>query len=102
VAGVSAPLKLMKEVSREVVVQRLQAAADALADALARDDDEAAVQSALYRVFRNYIDAPSTDVLAAAAAVLRPQKAITTAALGLAGPALAIPAARAFGGPRPA
>jgi hypothetical protein len=97
-AGVSAPLKLMKDVSREVVVQRLQAAADAMTDALAHDDDENAVQSALHRVFRNYIDAPVQDALASMVAALRTRRPVTTVALGLGGTAAAVPPTRAYGG----
>lgn len=100
-ADVSKPLKLMKGVTREVVVQRLRAAADAMADALAQDDDEDAVQSALHRVFRKYVEAPATDRLAMAVAALRTEKPITAASLGLHAPSVVIPPTRAFGGHRP-
>lgn len=96
-AGVSKPLKLMKGVERDVVIHRLRAAADAMADALEHDDDERAVQSALHRIFRDYVDAPANDRLAAAVSALRPGKPITTASVGLAGRPVAIPATRAFG-----
>ncbi|MFG1709294.1 hypothetical protein ACFLIM_39490 [Nonomuraea sp. M3C6] len=99
-AGVSKPLKLMKGVSRDVVVHRLRAAADAMADALAHDDDEAAVQSALHKVFRNYVEAPASDQLAAVIAALRPRTPISTVSLGLSAPAVAIPPTRAYGGRR--
>ncbi|MFE0147752.1 hypothetical protein ACFWY5_11435 [Nonomuraea sp. NPDC059007] len=99
-AGVSNPLKLMKGVTREAVVQRLRAAADAIADALAHDDDETAVQSALHKVFRNYVEAPASDQLAAVVAEMRPRTPITTVALGLSAPAVVIPPTRAYGGRR--
>lgn len=99
-AGVSKPLKLMKGVTRDVVVQRLRAAANAMADALAHDDDEAAVQSALHKVFRNYVEAPASDQLAAVIAELRPRTPITTISLGLPTSAVAIPPTRAYGGRR--
>ncbi len=95
-AGVSAPLKLLEP--RAVVADRLGKAAGNLADALEHDDDEPAVQAALHRVFRDYIDAPPGDALARAVAGLRRPGAVTTASLGLAGPAVAIPATRAYGG----
>lgn len=95
-ANVSKPLKLLQP--RTVVVKRLRAAADAMADALAHDTDEDVVQSALHRVFRDYVDVPASDMLANAASALRPGKPVTTATLGLTGPAIAIPATRAYGG----
>jgi hypothetical protein len=98
-AGVSAPLKLLEP--RAVVVARLGKAAVNLADALEHDDDERTVQAALHRVFRDYIDAPAGDALARAAAGLRRPGTVTTASLGLAGPAVAIPASRAYGGRPP-
>lgn len=97
-AGVSKPLKLVNGVSRDVAVQRLRAAATAMADAIAHDDDETAVQSALHRVFRDYIDAPAEDKLAAAVAALRSRRSVTTAALGLSGTAAVVPPTRAYGG----
>jgi hypothetical protein len=100
-AGVSKPLKLMKGVTREVAVQRLRAAATAMSDALEHDDDEAAVRSALHRVFRDYVDAPATDNLAGVVAALRSQRPVSTVTLGLTGPAVAVPATRAYGGSRP-
>jgi hypothetical protein len=100
-AEVSKPLKLMKGVTREIAVQRLQAAATAMSDALEHDEDETAVRSALHRVFRDYVDAPATDKLAAAVAALRPGQPVSTVTLGLTGPAVAVPATRAYGGSRP-
>jgi hypothetical protein len=95
-AGVSKPLKLL--ISRDVAVKRLRTAAYALADALAADDDEHAVQTALSRVFRNYVDAPVDDQLARAVAALRPGRPVTTATLGLTGPAATVASTRAYGG----
>lgn len=100
-AGVSAPLKLMKGISRDVAVKRLRTAADGIATALERDDDEAAVQAALHRVFRNYVEAPADDPLATAAAALRSGGPVSTMALGLPGPAVALRATRAYGGTQP-
>jgi hypothetical protein len=100
-AGVSQPLKLMKGVAREVAVQRMRAAATEMSDALEHDDDETAVQSALHRVFRDYIDAPVTDKLAGAVAALRPGRPVSTVTLGLAPSVAAVPATRAYGGSRP-
>jgi hypothetical protein len=95
---VSKPLKLLQP--RGVVVTRLRSAAAAMADALAHDDDEQAVQSAIARVFRHYVDAPATDALAGAAALLRRPAPVSSVALGLAGPAVTIPSTRAYGGRR--
>lgn len=99
-AGVSSPLKLMKGVSRDVAVQRLRAAATAMADALENDDDEKVVQSALHRVFRDYINALPEDTLASVVGALRPGLAVSTLTVGLPGPAVAIPSTRAYGGSR--
>ena len=96
-AGVSMPLKLMKGVSREVAVHRLRAAAAAMADALDHDDDKQAVQSALHRVFRNYIDAPAEDSLATAVSALRTRLPVSISAVGLPGRTVAIPWTRAYG-----
>ena len=92
----SKPLKLL--ISRDVAVKRLRTAAYALADALAADDDEHAVQTALSRVFRNYVDAPVDDQLARAVAALRPGRPVTTVTLGLTGPAATVASTRAYGG----
>ena len=58
------------------------------------------VQSALHRVFRDYVDAPLDDKLAAAVAALRTSR-VTTTTLGLAGIPAMVPPTRAYGGPRP-
>jgi hypothetical protein len=100
-AGVSKPLKLMPQVSRDVVVHRLRAAATAMAEALDHDDDQTRVQSALHRLLRDYIDPPVTDPLAAAAAALRPRGPDSSTVLGRTGHGVAIPGTRAFGGRRP-
>lgn len=97
-AGVSRPMKLMKGVARDVAVRRMRLAADALADALEHDDDPDAVQSALHRVFRNYIEPPASDQLASAAASMRAGRPISTTTVGLPGPAIVVPATRAYGG----
>jgi hypothetical protein len=100
-AQVSKPLKLVNGISREVAVQRLRAAATAMADAIEHDDDETKVQSALHRVFRNYVDAPAEDKLASAVAALRTSRPVSTVALGLGGTAAAVAPTRAYGGHRP-
>lgn len=97
-AGVSPNLRLLQP--RDAVVRRLRAAADALADALAHDDDPDAVQSALHRVFWKYVDKPAGDALATAAAAVR-GPGTTTGALGLGGASLLVPSRAAYGtGPR--
>lgn len=72
-----------------------------MAEAIEHDDDEIKVQSALHRVFRDYVDTPMAAKLASAVAVLRTGRPVTTVALGLGGTAAAVPATRAYGGPRP-
>ncbi|GAA3346628.1 hypothetical protein GCM10020358_58350 [Amorphoplanes nipponensis] len=98
-AGVSAPLKLLLD--RATVATRLRRAADALGDALARDDDPVAVQAALHRVFWKYVDDPHDNRLAQAAAVLRPRQPVSTTALGITGPAAMVATTRAYGGRTP-
>lgn len=101
-AGVSAPLKLMNGITRDVAVQGLRAAATAMADAIEHDDDQTDVQAALHRVFRNYIDAPTQDALASAVAALRKRRPVSSIVLGLAGTARPIAPTRAYGSPRSA
>lgn len=100
-AGVSKPLKLMNGISRDVAIQRLRAAATATADAIEHDEDETKVQSALHRIFRNYVDAPPGDTLASAVAALRTNRPVATATLGLGGTVVTVPPTRAYGGSRP-
>ena len=57
--GVSGNVRLL--VTPAVAGRRLRGAADALAEALDRDDDRAAVLSALSRVFHRYIDDPAQE-----------------------------------------
>ncbi|MEV6303902.1 hypothetical protein AB0M02_31170 [Actinoplanes sp. NPDC051861] len=95
-AGVSAPLKLL--LPRATVAARLRKAANALADALAHDDDPVAVQAALHRVFWKYVDDPYNNGLAQAAALLRSRQPVSTAALGIGGPTAVIAPTRAYGG----
>jgi hypothetical protein len=95
-AGVSAPMRLMLD--RATVAARLRKAADALAEALANDADEASVRAALNRVFWKYIDDPASSALASAAGLLRQRQPISTTALGLAGPAALVVPTRAYGG----
>lgn len=98
-AGVSAPLKLLLD--REVVASRLRKAADAIADAIEHDNDEAAVQAALSRVFWKYIDDPNRGGLAGAADLLRQRRPVSTTALGLGGAAALVVPTRAYGGRSP-
>jgi hypothetical protein len=95
-ADVSPPLKLL--MPRATVVRRLRAAADALANALAHDEDPVAVQTAMHQVFWDYIDAPGGSQLAQAIAALRPRTPVTTTSLGLAGPPAIVVPTRAYGG----
>jgi hypothetical protein len=56
-ARVSRNVRLL--VTRTVAARRLRTAADAFAEATARDGDRAAVRSALSRIFREYLDVPA-------------------------------------------
>jgi hypothetical protein len=94
-SGVSAPLKLL--VTSEVAGRRMRSAATALGEALDNDDDEAAVRSALHRVFWQYVDDPAPSELGRTLAALRTNRPVSSAALGLAGAPALIPATRAFG-----
>ncbi len=96
-AGVSAPLKLVNGVSRDVAVQRLRAAATAMADTIEHDDDETAVRSSLHRVFRDYLDPPAEDATASTVAALRARVPVTTLALGLTGTTAPVKPTRAYG-----
>jgi hypothetical protein len=98
-AGVSPPLKLL--MPRTTIVRRLRAATDALADALAHDDDPGAVQAGLHQVLWDYVDAPGGSQLAQAVAALRPRTPVATTSLGLAGPPAIVVPTRAFGGSTP-
>jgi len=95
-AGVSTPLRLLLD--RGTVATRLRKAADALAKALADDADEAAVRAALHRVFWKYIDDPGSNALASTAGLLQQRQPVSTALLGLAGPAAVVVPTRAYGG----
>ncbi len=97
-AGVSAPIKL--RAGRDVAIDRLQRAADAVACALEHDDDLPAVRAGLARVFWDYIEDQAVSPLAAAVRQLRPRTPITTSALGLTGAAALVRPARAYGGAR--
>jgi hypothetical protein len=98
-AGVSAPIKLLAD--RSIAINRLRKAADNLAEALANDTDETAVTTALSKVFWNYIDAPATPQLNAAVAAMTQGKPVTTATLGITGPAVSLASTRAYGDPWP-
>lgn len=98
-AGVSPSLKLLKP--RDTVVRRLRLAASGLEEALGHDDDLAAVQAALARVFWDYIEEPGGGRLVSAVAGLRSGRPVTTARLGVTGPAVALKPTRSYGGARP-
>jgi hypothetical protein len=94
-AGVSAPIKLL--IGRAAAANRLQKAADGLAAALENDNDEFGVLAALAKVFWKYVDDPTTPHLSGAVAAMQQRKPITTATLGLAGPAVGLAPTRAYG-----
>ena len=95
-AGVSAPLKLLLD--GPVVARRLRSAGSALAEALAHDDDEQAVQAALHKVFWKYIPEPPGGGLSAAIDTLRTGRPVSTTALRLGGAATLVVPTRAYGG----
>lgn len=81
----------------DAAVARLDRAAAALADALAQDDDETAVRSALSKVYWKYVDDPVVPSLGSTVTGLQ-SVPITTSMLGLAGPTLPVRRTRAYGG----
>jgi hypothetical protein len=97
-AGVSANIKPLLAAS--TATDRLRKAADNLAEALDNDSDETAVASALSKVFWKYIDDPVTPTLSSAVAAMTERKPISTAALGITGPAVTLTPTRAYGDPR--
>jgi hypothetical protein len=97
-AGVSLSIKLLLD--RSVAVDRLQKAATNMARALDHDDDEQIVQTALNRVFRDYVDPPTNDSLGLAVSGLRGVTGVGTALLGLRPSTHTVSTTgRAFGGP---
>ena len=94
-AGVSPPIKL--RLSREVAIDRLEKAADAVSRALENDDDLAAVRASLATVFWEYIEDAEVTPLVKAISTLRPRTPVTTTSLGLAGAAALVKPARAYG-----
>lgn len=99
-ANVSPPVKLL--LGRSVAVDRVQKAAENMARALDHDDDKQIVQTALNRVFRDYVDAPAGDGLGSVVGGLRGVAAVGTGLLGLRPSTQSVPTARrAFGGPMP-
>jgi hypothetical protein len=95
-AGVSGPLKLLQD--RAVVADRLRKAADALAEAIEHDTDAVAVQSALHKVFWNYVDDPNGGALTSTIGLLQQRRPVATTALGLGGAAALVVPTRAYGG----
>lgn len=99
-AGVSPPIKLL--LGRSVAVDRLQKAAENMARALDHDDDKQIVQTALNRVFRDYVDPPAGDGLALTVSGLTGVVGVSAGLLGLRpGSQTVSTTRRAFGGPRP-
>jgi hypothetical protein len=99
-ANVSARIRLLLD--RSVAVDRLQKAAENMTRALDNDDDMQMVQTALSRVFRNYVHAPAGDGLGATANSLRGVTGVGTGLLGLRPSAQTVPTTRrAFGGLAP-
>ncbi|WP_158854014.1 hypothetical protein [Saccharothrix deserti] len=94
-AGVSPNVKLL--IDRSPAGQRLRTAADALIEALAHDDDQTAVRSALARAYFSYVDDPTPTSLAGKVAALRRNVPTVTATLGLIGPPALIRPTRAYG-----
>ena len=94
-AEVSKPLKLLE--STDTAIARVKAAANAITEAVENDADEVKVQSAMARLYRNYVDAPASDKLAQAASALRENAPIGGAAIGVAAVAITIPRTRAYG-----
>ncbi len=94
-AGVSPNVRLL--ILRDTAARRLRTAADGVAQALDNDGDRDAVQSALSKVFYSYLADPSASGLGARIAVLRRPGPISTAAVGIGGAPLLLPATRAFG-----
>ena len=96
-ASVSSPIKLLLD--RSAAVDRLQKAATNMARALDHDDDNQIVQTALNRVFRNYVDPPTGDSLGSTVSGLRGVAGVGTALLGLRPSIQTVPTTRrAFGG----
>ncbi|MFC4950939.1 hypothetical protein [Pseudonocardia sp. GCM10023141] len=95
-AGVSVPIKLL--IPRVDAVRRLRLAAAALDEALVHDDDQQAVRAALAKVYWNYDLDSASGTFAGAVNALRRSPRVTTATLGLGGPATVVRPTRAYGG----
>jgi hypothetical protein len=96
-AGVSPNLKLL--IAAKTMATRLRTAADRMATAIASSDDDE-IRESLSLVFFNYITAPATSSLKAAAAMLRTNPVVAAPALGVAVAATTGAAYRAYGGQR--
>ena len=94
-AGVSPNLKLL--IAAETMAARLRTAAEGMAKAMASDDDDE-IREAMSLVFRNYVTAPATSSLKAAASLLRSNKTVAAPALGVAAAATTGTGYRAYGG----
>jgi hypothetical protein len=77
-AGVSDPIRV-GEPGRDIVVKRLERAAENVGRALGHDDDEDMVREALHAVFPNRVDAPSHSEKSALVSAL----GVSTAATGV-------------------
>jgi hypothetical protein len=94
-AEVSPNVRLL--VPRDTAVRRLRTATTAVGNALNHDGDRDAVVSALSKMFYNYLDDPFADQRTRTVAALRRGVPVTTATLGLAGPAALVRPTRAYG-----
>lgn len=94
-ARVSGNLKLLLPAHK--VAPRLRKAADAVAEAMANEDDGQKVRTALAKILWLYIDVPASKELADAAGALSHRMPVTTTALGISGVAAMIPPTRSFG-----
>lgn len=93
-AGVSANLRLL--IAADTMATRLRSAASHMATAVSSDDADE-VREALSLVFWKYIDAPGSRALKAAAGVLRNNRPVAAAALGVGLTATTGGAYRAYG-----
>ncbi len=96
-AGVSDPLRYNLSDTR--VASMLRSAAGSLQDAFDAGDDEAAVLTALSRMFFNYLESSHRE-LAAAAAVIDRTPTVAAATVGVAGLGATFSPGRSFGGSR--
>lgn len=98
-AGVSEPIRLL--LSRDVVVERLDAAADRLDHALSHEDDDDVVRDDLAQVYWDYVTPPPGSKAAWAAALRDGNRGVGATATGIAiGTGAALKTTPAYGGNR--